>query len=312
MSIHEKIAREAAERDSRLDHDLTQLHKINDPGFKELRLQLKTSWDEYFAEYAFRLAHDRAFGPRIQPPAENTVSEITVRTSAENKWKHLAPLVVQAGYKPIRDIPDSDEESTHRRLRERSDFPDRYAIMVAASKQSLLDTYKTPILTLDTVTVVDGVPMDKPKDTKEALEMIMQMSGTRVSTETGLLLVIGVKSGRLVTLFNNIGLSYVMNKFDQNYIADYVATEKVITLSVPIGIDLSGVEARTRYVDMSQPITYTRKNHLAHEGQLTLDGHDLESPLFDPFFTGVPTHAIKALLPIVNDIYLHGDPYSVP
>jgi hypothetical protein len=78
-------------------------------------------------------------------------------------------------------------------------------------------------------------------------------------------------------------------------------------LSVPIGLDLSTIEARKKYIDLSQPVSFYGKNHLSHEGTLRLQSTDLHSTVFDSYFSGVPVHAINTLLPELNNIYLYAD-----
>ncbi len=62
-----------------------------------------------------------------------------------------------------------------------------------------------------------------------------------------------------------------------------------------------------RFIDVSQPVSFYAKNHMGQEGELRLQSTDLHSPVLDPYFCGVPVHAIGAFLPKLNDIYLHAD-----
>lgn len=311
VTRHELTSRETAERDYRLDHDLTRLHRIVDPGLNRLRLQLKESRKEYVREHAFRIAHDMAFSPKPRPVPrlENAVDEITVRTSSEKKWLLTSHLILQAGYKPIHNIPEGDENSIHSKLRQRRDFSDIYALKVASNKQSLLDGFETPLMTLDTVTYIDGVPVEKPQDLVEARKLIVLAAEKRVITETAWVLSILAKSNVFViSLGNRTGISYVIRPISTEEIDDYLVTTPT-ALNVPVGIDLSNAQARMRFIDMERPVRYYNVNHIGKGKRTTLDDHDLESPLFDPFFSGVPTYAINALLPLVNDIYRYGDPY---
>ncbi len=309
MITHESLTRqEAAERDAGIDTWLTEFNKIVDPELGVLRFNLRKSWERYVEKHIHSLLRDlRDPENRIKPKTEESIKMIRILTRADRKWHILSQLIHQAGYEAIWDNSPFDEESEHRWLRTQDDFPNRYSMRVAHSKQSF-DLLQTPVFTLDTVTLVDGLPTEKPKTIEEAQAMITQMSGKQVSTETGWVFGIQVKSGASVTLLNKTGITYHVKPVLVSNINRYLQTASSI-FDVSGGIDLSSVHARTEFIDMSKPAIVYCENNYADTGQLTLRGEDLKSPLFDSFFAGVPVYAVKALLPLIPAIYLHGDPF---
>ena len=134
------------------------------------------------------------------------------------------------------------------------------------------------------------------------------MSDKQISTETGWVFGTQVKSGASVTLLNKTGITYHVKPVLLSNINRYLQTASSI-FDVSGGIDLSSVQARTEFIDMNEPVMVYSHNNYADTGQLTLRGEDMKSPLFDPFFAGVPVHAVKALLPLIPAIYLFGDPF---
>jgi predicted house-cleaning NTP pyrophosphatase (Maf/HAM1 superfamily) len=300
--------KEAEERDERLERWLTDFHTISDPDLNVLRFNLRKSWERYVNEHAFRLSQQMAFEPesRIKTRTEECVTAVRIRTGSDKKWHALAPFLTQAGFQPVRDATPFDEEEEHHWLRTQHDFPNRYTMRVAHSKQAF-DMLPTPVFTLDTVTYVNGQPMEKPKNEKEAILMAQSMSGMLVSAETGWVFGIQVKSGASIVLLNRTSIAYHIKPILSPGIIHYIKTAPSI-FDVSGGIDLSTVRSRLRFIDMTQPITYFSENNYGEAGQLTLYGRDLESPLFDTLFAGVPIQAINAFLPLINNIYLHGDP----
>lgn len=242
-----------------------------------------------------------------QPGEAALINTIRIRTTSEKKWMLCAALVFYQGLIPVKDAPQEDEGILHERIRQLDDqFPKGYPVRVADAKQSF-DTYETPLLTLDTVTYANEMPLEKPHDLGEAKRLIKQISGKQVATDTGWVLGMQVKSGAAIQLLNSTRISYKMRDLSVEEIDHYVQTHSQV-LHVPVGIDLSTAPARMFYIDTKAPVTFSAYNSFGETGHLTLEGGDLNISLFNPIFSGVPVHAIRALLPMLDEIYLHGNP----
>lgn len=303
--------RETEERDERIDRWLTDFFRLNHYHLGELQYLLDKSWQRYVTEHAFSLARDRAFGTGtpLTPGTDDLVESVRIMTSSEKKWSYIAPIIMAAGLKPVKPDTTPDEEHIHMQLRKYFDtWQDHYPLRVARMKQQH-DDVTVPTLTLDTVTYVDGAPLEKPTSPEEARHLIRIASGGEVTTYTSWVLLMTAKSGSTIELLNTATITYSIAPLSATEIRDYVDGHPR-ALTVPVGLDLSDAADRERYIDFSQPVSFYGKNHLGHSGILHLDSSDLASPLFDPYFSGVPTHPIEALLPHVHDIYLHGDPLT--
>lgn len=301
-------AQEEVERDARLDRWLTEFHTINDPELQLFRFNARKSWEAYVSENAFRLAHDMAFEPEtlIKPREENSVHSIRVRTTSKLKWLFLSQLITDAGFEPLLDRTPFDEENEHEWRRKQNDFPRHYPTKVASSKQSF-DLLQSPLITLDTVILVNDIPLEKPHDAYEAEQFMTRVNGQHVSTETGWMIGMPAKSGASIHLHGKVGIEHDFKLLSLEIIKDYMRTSRT-QFDVPVGFDLKTKSARSKFIDMTKKITYYSENMFyGEEGYLTLDGFDLQSQLFDSFFAGVPVYAIRALLPLLNNFYLHGD-----
>jgi hypothetical protein len=299
---------EEAERDARLDRWLTALHKIDDPNLSLLKYVLEKSWRNYVQEHAFSLARDHAFRT-IAPPVpreEPRVDIIRLRSTSGKKWSYLEPVFRNSGFTLIRDTNARDEDHIHKVVRDLLDEVGRlYPLKVATMKQAF-DILDTPVLTLDTVTYSGDEPLEKAKSRDHSIEMITRIAGTPVSTETGWVLGMQLKSGSFVELRNTTRISYTVKPLSGEEILSHVDSCPNL-FSIPVGIDLSEAHLRAQFIDLSKPVYFSRKNHLAQEDGLNLRGDDLLSSVFDPVFSGVPVHGITALLPWVNDIYVGAD-----
>jgi len=249
----------------------------------------------------------------FQPKTEKVDSEIPfgntirIRTTSSKKWVISAGATMLEDFTPIQDVPTENEENFHAFIRKQNkEFPKWYPVKVAAAKQSS-DTYKTPLLTLDTVTYADDAPLEKPRDDVEARRMISAISGKQVTTETGWVLGMRLQSGASIQLLNSTSISYTMRSQSAEEVRRYVEETPEVR-RVSGGLDLSISTVRTSRIDLSHPITFRMHNSFGRTKNLSLPAEDLYLSLFNPIFSGVPVFAIRALLPKVYQIYLHGDP----
>lgn len=254
------------------------------------------------------LAHQRVFHPETwpKPRTENSVTEILVCTTSGKKWSILQPLIQQAGFTPTWDKTPNDEGKIHRILRIFSDFDLNYPVNVARMK--LPFSFVIPALALDTVTIVNKSIVEKPHTSEEARLLIARLSGQQIVTDTGWVFRMQLKSGNTAQLLNRTKITYTVQKLSSKDI-NYYVTHGGNILNVPAGLDLTTPQARSRFINMNEPVIVQKVNNLGHKGFLNLRGNNLQSPIFDAMFAGVPVHAIRTLLPSVNDIYLHGDPF---
>lgn len=299
---------ETTERDQRLDRWFSDFFALNEFHLTELQHVLDASWMRYVRDHAFSIARERSFGPvtHLTPRAENHVDQICIQSTSVKKWSYLAPLLFKAGFEPVMSEKIEDEEHIHEVIRKWFDtWQTNYPMRVARLKQSR--DQSIPTLTLDTVTYVDDIPLEKPKSKQEARQLIRRATGGEVSTVTSWVLLLQAKSGSTIELLNNSKITYSLNPMSATDIERYVDTHPTI-LSVPIGLDLATSAAREKHIDTSRPVSFYGKNHLGHEGTLRLQGNDLHSSVLDSYFSGVPIHSIGALLPVINDVYLYADP----
>ena len=302
---------EAAERDERLDRWFTDFFALNKYDMTELQYILDKSWKRYVQEHAFSIARDAAFGTRslLVPRTENQIEQVRILSRSPKKWSLLEPIILNAGLEPIFDDETEDEDHIHELVRRwfyhwEVDYP----LRVARLKQPH-DQLSIPSLTLDTVTYVDDVPLERPKTLDEARRLIRIATGGEVSTVTSWVLVLQSKSGATLEFLNVSKIKYSIQPMSAKEIQQYVLSSPNV-LTVPVGLDLSTSAARMRFIDVSQPVSFYAKNHMGQEGKLRLQSNDLHSTVFDSYFCGVPVHAIGAFLPKLNEIYLHGDPFN--
>ena len=301
---------EAAERDERLDRWLTDFFALNEHHMAELQYLLDKSWMREVGKIAFSLVRDKTTLPvaHLNPPMEKQINSIRVKSSSVKKWTHLAPIIIRAGLDPIVDSTIEDEDHIHDLVRSwfvrwQEDYP----LKVARLKQSN-DELSTPVLTLDTVTYLRDRPLEKPKSLNEAQHLIRLVTGGEVTTVNSWVLLLQASSGATIELLNLQKIQYTLLPMSAKAIREHVENNPNV-LFVPTGLDLSTAPDRKRFIDISEPVVFSGINHLRQEGELRLLGSDLHSNVFDSYFAGVPTHAIASLLPWVNDIYLHGDPF---
>lgn len=302
--------RETIERDERLDRWFTDFFALNKYDMTELQYILDKSWMRQVGKNAFSLSREKSSGSvsHLTPRTEEQIEHIRVQSTSLKKWSFLEPVIFSAGLEPIMGEETEDEDHIHELVRRWFDrWKDNYPLRVARLKQPHYQL-SMPTLTLDTVTYVDDDPLGKPKSLDEARQFIRIATGGEVSTVTSWVLVMYSKSGSTLEFLNISKIKYSINPMSATAIHEYVQSEPNV-LSVPIGLDLSTSSARKRFIDVSQPVSFYAKNHMGQEGELRLQSTDLHSPVLDPYFSGVPVHAIRALLPKLNEIYLRGDPF---
>jgi predicted house-cleaning NTP pyrophosphatase (Maf/HAM1 superfamily) len=236
---------------------------------------------------------------------EFSKNSILISTSSDRKWNICSGIAALEGFIPKRNTTTNDEEQIHAHVRKNDRYPEWYPLTVAALKQTH-DTSGISILTLDTVTSLDGTPMEKANDLSEAEHMIAQASGNRVTCDTGWVFGVPLKSGASILLTNSTKISYTMKHLSPDVIRAYVEHTPSV-LNIAGAIDLSTMQARGPYIDTTIPVTFTAYTCFGNDGELTVEGSTVYASVLNPLFAGVPVHAIRAFLHVLPEIYTVGD-----
>lgn len=301
------------ENDVRLERLLEYIHRIHDPDLLDFRFILETTHREHLAGHTLSFPRELIYRPplfrikeNLQLPPSDT---IRVRTTSDRKWSICEPIITRAGYHAIREPPEDDGHEYHDLIREWApEHSEWYPAMVARMKQAF-DPLKTPAVTFDTVTFHDGEPLEKPRDRKEAIDLISQTAGNEVTTVTAMDLGLQFQSGACAEILSVFQIHYRLRPLSRTVIADYVMTTSNV-LNVPIGIDLSKPPARYTFIDATHPVIIKAPNYLGYTRSLTLHADYIISPLLDPLFAGVPIYALENLLPKLQHIFVDGDPFT--
>ena len=249
-------------------------------------------------------SHGLVFTLDIRPnirPKETLGKTVRISTTSDIKWNLCAPVVREAGFRPVRKKPTMDEHDIHRFIRLWDEqFPKWYPAQVARRKQAY-DFLRSPLISFDTVTIVDGMPKEKPKYIDDALEMLRSISGQRLSTEIGWALGMRFKSGFLEFL-HTISINFITKKLSNADIA-HIAKTTPRLLDVPLGLDMSFAEQRRKIINPAFDITIDAHNSFGRDNHLLLRPGDIESNLLDALFGGVPQQSIRTFLPLLKNIF---------
>jgi predicted house-cleaning NTP pyrophosphatase (Maf/HAM1 superfamily) len=309
MNTYEVQTHGSPDQAIRVNDSLKDFYKIFTPSCQELQHLLKESLGKNVLELTPSALYIPPLNLFEKSDGEISNKTIRIRTSSEKKWTITAGILLYEGFAPLRDIPTEDEENYHTLIRKwDKKFPQWYPVRIANLKQST-DVYPSPLITLDTVSYADGELIEKPHTLEEAKELMNKINGKRVTTDTGWVLGMRLQSGASVRLQNSTRLSYTIKSLLPQEIDHHLKTTPNI-FDVTAAMDLSTASVRGRFVDMRTAVTLEAFNSFGYTDTLTLPGNDLYLSLFNPLFAGVPVHAIQALLPSLEEIYLQGDPFS--
>ena len=232
------------------------------------------------------------------PRSKSSIDTIRVRTTSEHKWNYVAPVIRNNGFVPQWDATVArDETEIHEMIHYLIDDLHRYYPIRVAQMKQAFDPLPQPVITLDTVTLLDGYPYEKPQDLSEAYQCLCNMNGHAIITEIGWDFGMMLASRASAEFFHTTRILCRLKNLPPEMIQDYVSTSPII-LQVSAGLDLSTVESRLTFIDMAYPVLITKTDHLGHAGHILRSGKDIVSPMFDPYFAGVPIHAIDAFFTI--------------
>jgi predicted house-cleaning NTP pyrophosphatase (Maf/HAM1 superfamily) len=290
-----------------LDNWLAGFFQVDDPWLlPRLKGELRKSWINWVDAHPYQAAHDLAFEPPPQRREEEALTTVRIITSSPRKRTVLEPVVKAAGFIPVSASPTENEEVIHARVRRNPGVTQYYAMHVAARKLSQ-EALDVPAISLDTATVADNIPLEKPVSLEGAKRMIARLNGNIVTTTTGLVIGMPFRSGRIAHFLNQVNLTYKLRPIPSTEIVSYVDGLSHI-LDIAGSIDLTDAQARQRFIDYEYGITFSGVNFLNERGNLTIKGDHIDDPILDSYFAGVPVHSVNAFLPLVNNIYAHADP----
>ena len=292
-----------------MDKWLTTFYGMNDPFLiQRLQAELRQSWVNWVNAHPFQTAHDIAFKPPPQQREEKSLTTVRVITGSERKWKHIAPLIEEAKFIPLRTASSINEAVIHARIRRNPGVTENYAMHVAAQKQEN-EALHTVTVSMDTVIMAEGLPMEKPKTRDGARRMIRRTAGKTVTNETGFVIGMPLRSGRIAHFLNQISLTYTLKLLSSEEIARYEESTPYI-LDVAGGLDLTNPQNRRQFIDPEKDIIFSGVNFLNERGSLRIKKAELEDPVLDAYFAGIPTHSARAFFPLANRIYAQADPLA--
>ncbi len=241
---------------------------------------------------------------------ETCITQVDILTTSQQKWLMSADIIRRAGLIPNQRNPDKDETIIHQKIRELPLSSTSYPVLVAYDKQPSTTglTAPIPMVTMDTVTWIDGesMPREKPKNQAEAITMIARLSDKRVTAITGIVAKVPIQSsrwGRWIQLYTQVDMSYKMQHISQKDAAAYVANTPNVR-DIAGSLNLSTSLTRALYIDPSVPMVISSIDFLGKRKQFTVTGNqDVLDPSIDPYFAGAPPRPLEHFVFLFQEIY---------